>query len=61
MMNPFGSELAHERGCDRQASAAPRRQGPGHIRTAVGRLLIATGARLAHTTPERADLARRVS
>lgn len=61
MMNPFGSELAHERGCDRQASAVPRRQGPGRVRIAIGRVLIGAGARLTHTTPERATLARRAS
>lgn len=61
MMNPFGSELAHERACDRQASAQPRLQDPGRVRSAIGRALIGAGARLTRSAPERANFARRVS
>jgi hypothetical protein len=61
MMNPFGSELAHERGCDRMGYAVPRREGPGPIRITIGRVLIGAGARLTHTTPQRVSLPRRAS
>jgi hypothetical protein len=61
MLNPYGSELAHERACDRQASAEPRRRGPGRVRTALGSMLLGAGARLTRSVPERSDVLRRAS
>ena len=62
MLTPLGSELAHERDCDRRSNAVPRRVRPGRVRTVIGRALIDAGSRLAKTAPERpAALARKVS
>lgn len=62
MLTPLGSELAHERDCDRRSNAVPRHLGPGRVRTAVGLALIGAGSRLTRTAPERPGaIARRVS
>jgi hypothetical protein len=59
MMNPFGSELAHEEACDRRAHAVPRRDRPGRVRITIGRSLIGAGTRLTRSAYEGPSLMRR--
>ena len=61
MLTPYGLDLAKSRICDLRAQAAPRREHPGRVRTAVGRVLIGAGGRLTRTSPTTPSFVRRVT